>query len=63
MKKGLRKLQLNRETLRHLDEIVKAAVGGITAGACHTTDPSVCGTNCTLCDFTDTCTHCSNACM
>jgi len=58
MKKQARKLRLNRETLLGLnDPELAGAVGAATA------DPSICGTNCTTCDRTDTCTLCSNRCQ
>ena len=57
MKKGMKKLRLHRETLLSLNEAsLGKAVGGVTA------DPTRCGTNCALCNVTDTCTHCSNTC-
>jgi len=57
MKKGIKKLRLHRETLLSLTEgNLGKAVGGVTA------DPSACGTNCQICNRTDTCTHCSNTC-
>jgi hypothetical protein len=55
MQKRVKKLRLHRETLLSLTDLTKA-VGGVTA------DPSACGTNCTICDRTDTCTRCSNTC-
>jgi hypothetical protein len=64
MKKGMKKLQLSRETLSYMNNPnLRVVVGGVTFGtACCTTDPSVCGTNCTSCDLTDSRTACSNCC-
>jgi hypothetical protein len=58
MKKQARKLRLSRETLLGLnDPELTTAVGAATL------DPSACGTNCTVCNHTDTCTLCSNRCQ
>ena len=58
MKKQVRKLRLNRETLLSLNDPDLTAVAGAA-----TLDPSVCGTNCAACNRTDTCTLCSNRCQ
>ena len=63
MKKSAKKLRLNRETLLGLNSPnLRAVVGGASAGSVCCTDPTLCATNCTSCDITDTCTHCSNVC-
>jgi hypothetical protein len=49
MKKAIKKLHLNRETLLNLEENLRAAVGGLI-----TDGPT--------CDRTDTCTQCSKTC-
>ena len=57
MKKSVKKLRLHRETLLSLTE---PSLGKVVGGA--TLDPTRCGTNCQLCDVTDTCHRCSNTC-
>jgi hypothetical protein len=49
MKKAIKKLHLNRETLLNLEESLRAAIGGVL-----TEGPT--------CDRTDTCTQCSKTC-
>jgi len=58
MKKQVRKLRLSRETLLSLNDPDLTAVAGAA-----TADPTACGTNCTTCNRTDTCTLCSNRCQ
>jgi hypothetical protein len=63
MKKSAKKLHLSRETLRSLSEPnLRNAAGGATGTSFCCTDPTNCATNCTSCDLTDTCTHCSAVC-
>jgi|GraSoiStandDraft_8_1057269.scaffolds.fasta_scaffold476398_1 hypothetical protein len=64
MKKSTRKLRLHRETLLSLnDPNLQVAVGGASAGTGCCGDPTLAGTNCTSCNWTDTCTNCSNRCQ
>ena len=64
MKKGMKKLQLNRETLSIMNNPnLKIVVGGVSQGTACCTDPTLCATNCTACGITDTCTQRSNCCM
>ncbi len=67
MKKGLRKIRLNRETLRSLDDQhLNAAVGGVVTRINCTNDPTNCApaSGCASCDtcFTQcgTCPPCQN---
>jgi hypothetical protein len=63
MKKGMKKLQLSRETLSILNTPgLRVVVGGVSAGTFCCTDPTLCATNCPACDLTDTRTRCSNCC-
>jgi hypothetical protein len=63
MKKSAKKLRLSRETLHNLNEPgLRRAVGGVSVGTVCCTDPTICATNCTSCNQTDTCTHCSAVC-
>lgn len=41
MKKGIKKLKLNRETLRNLDD---SALGNVAGGAANSEQTAVCGT-------------------
>lgn len=51
MKKKAKKISLNRETLRSLDQNLDAVVGGVTV-LCATRNPTVCNVNsgCYSCD-------------
>jgi hypothetical protein len=63
MKKGMKKLQLSRETLSILtNSTLRTVAGGASAGTACCTDPTICATNCPACGITDTCTQCSNCC-
>jgi len=64
MKKNTRKLRLTRETLRSLtDQSLGAAVGGASATTACCTSPTLCDTNCTTCNITDTCRCHTNLCQ
>jgi hypothetical protein len=65
MKKGLKKIHLNRETLHSLDRGLEAAVGGVITRFNCTNNPTNCApaSNCASCDtcFTQcgTCPPCA----
>jgi len=63
MKKGMKKLQLSRETLSLMNHSnLRVVVGGASVGTACCTDPTLCATNCASCALTDTRTQCSNCC-